>query len=180
MDAALRRTTEGVRDGLTARPGSAAVETVPDGVRFRRVNTIVDERGSLCEMFDERWEWPDDPLVYSYFSTLRPGVVKGWALHREHEDRYFVVYGEMEVTLYDDREDSPTRGLLSQIYLTELDRRLMNIPAGVWHADRNVGHKDVLLVNFPTRPFDHDNPDKFRLPIDTELIPHSFGDARGW
>ena len=172
--------TEGIRDGHTSGPGSAAVETVPDGVRFKRMNTLVDERGSLCEMFDERWEWPEEPLVYSYFCTLRPGVVKGWALHREHEDRYFVVYGEMEVTLYDDREESPTRGLLSQIYLTEFDRRLMNIPAGVWHADRNVGEKDVLLVNFPTRGFDHENPDKYRLPIDTELIPHSFGDARGW
>ena len=102
-------------------------------------------------MFDERWDWPPDPLVYAYFCTIRPGVVKGWALHREHEDRYFVVQGEMEVTLYDDREDSPTRGMLVQVYLTEFDRRLMNIPAGIWHADRNVGSKDVLLVNFPTQ-----------------------------
>ena len=99
---------EGVRDAQTSAPGSAAVEAVPDGVRFKRVNTLVDERGSLCEMFDERWDWPPEPLVYSYFCTIRPGVVKGWALHREHEDRYFVVQGEMEVTLYDDREDSPT------------------------------------------------------------------------
>jgi dTDP-4-dehydrorhamnose 3,5-epimerase len=171
---------DGVRDGQTSVPGSGAVEAVPDGVSFRRVNTLVDERGTLCEMFDERWDWSDEPLVYSYFCTIRPGVVKGWALHREHEDRYLVVQGEMEVTLYDDREESPTRGMLAQVYLSEYDRRLMNVPIGVWHADRNVGSKDVLLVNFPTRGFDHENPDKYRLPLDTELIPHSFGDARGW
>ena len=171
---------EGVRDQQTSTPGSGAAEAVPDGVEFKRVNTLVDERGTLCEMFDERWDWSPHPLVYSYFCTIRPGVVKGWALHREHEDRYFVVQGEMEVTLYDDRDGSPTQGLVAQVYLTEFERRLMNIPAGVWHADRNVGAKDVLLVNFPTQPFDHENPDKYRLPLDTELIPHSFGDARGW
>ena len=170
---------EGTRDQQTSAPGSEGLEAVPDGVVFRRANTLVDERGSLCEMFDERWDWPPDPLVYAYFCTIRPGVVKGWALHREHEDRYFVVQGEMEVTLYDDREDSPTRGMLVQVYLTEFDRRLMNIPAGLWHADRNVGSKDVLLVNFPTQPFDHENPDKYRLPLDTDRIPYRFAERLG-
>ena len=140
----------------------------------------MDERGSLCEMFDERWDWPDDPLVYAYFVTVRPGIVKGWAMHHEHEDRYFVVDGELEVVLYDDREDSPTRGLLSKVYLTEHRRRLMNIPVGVWHADHNVGREDVLLVNFPTLPYDHAQPDKYRLPLDTDKIPHSFHGAHGW
>lgn len=171
---------DGVRDPQTSTPGSGAIQAVPEGVTFRRVNTLIDERGSLCEMFDERWDWHPDPLVYSYFCTIRPGIVKGWALHREHEDRYFVVQGELEVTLYDDREDSSTRGLLAQIFLTEFDRRIMNIPAGVWHADRNIGQREVLLVNFPSAAFDHENPDKYRLPLDTDLIPHSFGDAEGW
>ena len=114
---------------------------MPAGVTFKDVTTQVDERGSLCEMFDERWDWHGDPLVYSYFVTVRPGVVKGWAMHLEHEDRYFIVNGELEVVLYDDREDSTTRGLLSKVYLTEHRRRLMNIPAGVWHADHNIGRE---------------------------------------
>ena len=75
-------------------------------------------------------------------------------------------------------KDSSTRGLLAQIFLTEFDRRIMNIPAGVWRADRNIGRRDVLLVNFPSAAFDHENPDKYRLaPLDTDLIPHSFGDT---
>jgi dTDP-4-dehydrorhamnose 3,5-epimerase len=35
-------------------------------------------------------------------------------------------------------------------------------------------------VNFPTIPYDHADPDKYRLPIDTTLIPFSFGSAHGW
>jgi len=168
------------RDQQTATPEGGAIEHVPDGVTFRDASTIVDDRGTLCELFDERWDWHSEPLVYSYFCTIRPGIVKGWAMHREHEDRYFVVQGELEVVLYDDREGSPTRGLVSKIYLTELRRRLMNIPAGIWHADHNVGQREVLVMNFPTVAYDHTAPDKYRLPLENDLIPHSFGNAHGW
>jgi dTDP-4-dehydrorhamnose 3,5-epimerase len=50
----------------------------------------------------------------------------------------------------------------------------------VWHADHNIGATDAVMMNFPTRPYNHETPDRYRLPIDTPLIPFSFGDARGW
>jgi dTDP-4-dehydrorhamnose 3,5-epimerase len=112
--------------------------------------------------------------------TLRPGRVKGWGMHREHEDRYFILAGEMEVVMYDARDDSPTRGLVSRVVLSEYRRRLMNVPTGVWHANRNIGTKDVIVVNCPTTPYDHANPDKYRLPLDTDQIPYRFEDPRGW
>jgi len=48
--------------------------------------------------------------VFAYVFTLRPGVVKGWGMHLEHEDRYFILHGELEVVMYDDRPASPTAG----------------------------------------------------------------------
>lgn len=169
-----------VRDPMTVTAEGQPVAGVPAGVTFRDATTHVDDRGSLCEMFDERWDWHPDPLVYAYFATIRPGVVKGWALHLEHDDRYFTVSGDLEVVLYDEREGSPTHGLVSKIYLTEHRRRLMSIPRGVWHADHNVGQTDVVLANFPTVPYDHAKPDKYRLPLDTDRIPYSFEGAHGW
>ena len=32
----------------------------------------------------------------------------------------------------------------------------------------------ATVVNFPTRPYLHEKPDKYRLPIDTPLIPFKF------
>jgi dTDP-4-dehydrorhamnose 3,5-epimerase len=140
----------------------------------------VDERGTVCELFDTRWLWHPDPLVFAYMFTLRPGMVKGWGLHERHDDRYFIISGELEVVLYDVRPDSNTRNTISRVVLSEFDRRLLCIPAGIWHANRNIGSKDVLVVNFPTQPYDHDNPDKQRLPIDTDAIPFKFESGRGW
>jgi dTDP-4-dehydrorhamnose 3,5-epimerase len=101
-------------------------------------------------------------------------------MHKKHEDRYFILFGEMEAVLYDERPDSPTYGLVSKIVLSEYRRRLMNIPAGIWHADRNIGNKDAVIINFPTIPYDHTNPDKYRLPLDTDKIPYKFENPTGW
>jgi dTDP-4-dehydrorhamnose 3,5-epimerase len=52
--------------------------------------------------------------VFAYCFTVRPGMIRGWGVHREHEDRYAILFGDMEVVLYDDRPESSTRGLVSR------------------------------------------------------------------
>jgi dTDP-4-dehydrorhamnose 3,5-epimerase len=168
------------RDRQLARPDGQRVARLTDGVHVKPLTTHADARGSVFELFDSRWGWHPDPLVFVYTFTIRPGVVKGWNLHREHEDRYALLLGAMELVLFDPRPESPTCGEVCRIVLSEHNRCLVNIPRNVWHADHNVGPVDAVVVNFPTTPYDHANPDKYRLPLDTELIPHSFGNATGW
>jgi len=167
------------RDRQMATPEGRSVGRLTHGVQVRPLPTHVDRRGSVMELYDVRWGWHADPLVFAYCFTIQPGVVKGWNLHRAHEDRYALIQGAMELVLYDPRPDSPTCGEVCKIVLSEHHRCLVNIPIEVWHADHNFGTTDVLVVNFPTTPYDHANPDKYRLPIDTELIPYSFGNAIG-
>jgi len=169
-----------ITDRQTVTNDGTSVQQLVDGVTFHDVITHVDDRGSVVEMFDLRWDWHPDPLVFVYAFTIRPGVVKGWGLHKKHEDRYFILQGEMEAVLYDVRPESPTYKLVSKVVLSEHKRRLMNIPAFVWHSDHNIGSKDVVVVNFPTIMYDHETPDRYRLPLDTDLIPYSFGDVKGW
>lgn len=168
------------QDQQTVSTEGVSLAKLPEGMTFREVPTHVDDRGSVFEMFDARWNWHPEPVVFSYCYTLRPGMIKGWGIHRKHEDRYFLLLGEMEMVLYDEREGVSTSGLVSKIYLSEFQRKIINIPAGVWHAVRNVGQKDVVVVNFPTIPYDHENPDKYRLPLDTDRIPYKFDNPRGW
>ena len=168
------------KDRQTVTAAGASLDLLPEGVSLRDAVTHVDERGQVCEIFDLRWGWRAEPLVYSYLFTVRPGWVKGWGMHLEHEDRYFVIQGEMEVVLFDDREGSPTRGLVSRVVLSHYRRQLLNIPAGIWHADHNLGSVDCLGLNFPTRPYDHAAPDKYRLALDNDHIPFRFEHVKGW
>jgi dTDP-4-dehydrorhamnose 3,5-epimerase len=170
-----------VRDQQTVTPDGRQVVSLLDGMVVRDLVTHTDERGTVCELFDLRWEVDSEPFTYVYQCTIRPGVAKGWAIHRHHDDRYALLSGEMELALYDAREDSSTCGQELRLVLSELHRRLVTIPAGVWHAERNLGQVDVRFLNMPTQPYDHEDPDKYRLPLDTDELPVRLGpDWRGW
>lgn len=167
-----------VADAQTVDASGRSTRALVHGVKIRDLALHTDERGTVCEMFDPRWEWHPDPLVFVYHFTIRPGWAKGWAMHQCHEDRYCLLQGEMKLVLYDARPDSPTHGLVSEIYLSEQRRQMVNVPAGVWHADENIGNKDLLVVNFPTIQYDHAAPDKIRLPLGTDLIPYRFRNVK--
>ncbi|MDA0577898.1 MAG: dTDP-4-dehydrorhamnose 3,5-epimerase family protein [Verrucomicrobia bacterium] len=169
-----------IKDPATVNAAGEILQQLPYGVTFRDAVTHIDDRGTVCELFDPRWQWHSDPLVFVYMFTLRPGHIKGWGMHKLHQDRYFVQFGEMEIVMYDDRPDSPTYKLVSKVVLSEYRRRLMNIPAGIWHANQNIGQKDVVVVNFPTIQYDHADPDKYRLPLDTAYIPYKCENRQGW
>lgn len=142
------------------------------GVEIRRSPTHADERGSLCEIFDVRWGFTEDPLVYAYHVTIRPGQVKGWVVHRVQNDRLFAYAGVLRIVLYDARTDSDSFGRLNIFHLGGHDRALLNIPAGVYHAVQNVGEYEASFINLPSQPYLHDDPDKYRLPLDNDVIPY--------
>lgn len=166
------------RDVQTVDASGARLQPLPDGVLLRDLVTHTDERGTVCELYDDRWGVHPDSVMFAYMFTIRPGKAKGWGVHHEHEDRYTFLSGELEIVLYDGRDDSPTAGLEARIFLTALHRQLLVIPRGVWHAERNPGLIDAQVVNLPTIPYDHTNPDKYRLPLDTDELPVDLGP--GW
>ena len=177
----LERTlAEATRDIQTVTAEGAPLRRLTEGVTVHNIETHVDARGSVAELFDERWPTFRDPLVFAYMFTIRPGFAKGWNLHKTHVDRYVLLQGEMELVLFDPRPESSTYNEVCRIVLSEHQRRIVTVPKFVWHADHNIGNNDVLVVNFPTEPYDHANPDKYRLPLNTPLIPHSFKGASGW
>ncbi len=180
-DPALRRVgTSGLSPGDTPRKDvqlateAGARRELIHGMRIREARTIADDRGTVCVAYDPRWGFSDEPMVYSYEVTIRPGAVKGWIMHETYDDRLFLAAGTVKWVMYDDRPESPTRGRLSELYFDEHHRSLLLIPRGVWHAVQSVGDVDSRMVNFPTAPYDYEDPDKTRLPLDTERIPYRF------
>jgi dTDP-4-dehydrorhamnose 3,5-epimerase len=143
-------------------------------VEVERLNVYTDHRGMLCEVIDLTRPFWREPVVYSYAITVRPGRIKGWGMHRLQADRYFVATGTVRVVLYDGRTESPTFEQLQEVHFTPRSIGLLRIPPGVWHADQNWGSDEVLIVNFPTRPYQHDDPDKYRIDPASGEIPFDF------
>jgi dTDP-4-dehydrorhamnose 3,5-epimerase len=145
-----------------------------EGVEVERLHVYSDHRGMLCEVVDLTRPFWREPVVYSYAITVHPGRIKGWGMHRLQADRYFVASGRVRVVLYDGREDSPSFEQLQEVHFSERSTGLLRIPPGVWHADQNWGQEDVLIMNFPTRPYQHGDPDKYRIDPAAGEIPFDF------
>ena len=163
-----------VKDKPTVTPAGERLESLIDGVRLRNATTHPDERGSLTEVYNPAWAFDESPLVYLYEFTIRPGWVKGWVVHYQQADRIFLLHGTVKFVLYDDRPASPTYKMLNTLYVSDQNRALITYPHGVYHALHNVGENTARLINMPTRAYDHADPDKFRLPLNNELIPYRF------
>jgi dTDP-4-dehydrorhamnose 3,5-epimerase len=156
------------------RPDGTPIRRLIEGMVLRRLITHVDERGSVTELLDHRWRVPGGPIVFSYMFSIRPGIAKGWNLHKDHAATYCLLSGAMALVLYEARPESTTYGEVCRPVMHEYDRCLVTVPRGVWHADHNIGSRDAVVVNYPTIAYEHAKPDKYRLPLDTSLIPYRF------
>jgi len=144
-----------------------------DGVRTKTLSVHADERGRLVEMLrsdDEFFE----RFGQAYLTTAYPGVVKAWHYHKKQVDRFVCVHGMMKVVLYDDREGSPTRGLLNEFFLGVHHPLLLRIPAGVYHGFKCISVEEALVVNVPSEPYNYQEPDEFRVPPHDSDIPYQW------
>jgi len=141
-----------------------------DGVRLKPLRVIPDERGHLMEMLRR-----DDDLFVGfgqvYLTTTYPGVVKAWHYHERQTDHMVCVKGMLKVALYDDREGSPTRGMVNQFFLGEHAPSLLQVPAGVFHGWMCVSPDEAYVINVASEPYDHARPDEFRVdPHDNDIL----------
>lgn len=164
--------SKAVKDIQTTKFDGQRVEQQIDGVFTNRVITHSDHRGRLFEIWNGTNTFWDEPVVYSYMFSIRKNAVKGWGLHLEKTDRYTLIKGEIITVLYDPRLNSPTHGKIQRVTLSEQGERQLIIPSGVWHLNINVSENESFLINHPTKVYDHQNPDRYLLPVNSKEIPY--------
>ena len=139
------------------------------GVQVKQLKWIPDERGKLMEMLRR-----DEPMFEKfgqvYVTTCYPGVVKGWHYHQNQSDNMVVVKGMAKVALYDQRENSSTKGLVNEFFIGEDNPMLIHIPELVLHGFKAYGSQPAYVVNTVTQPYNHQQPDEFRVdPFDNDI-----------
>lgn len=169
---------EAEKSPQTVTPSGERIEKLIDGVEIFRPNTHQDERGSLCEIYHPEWNFDNLAIPGAYLVTINPGWVKGWAIHQFQVDRYFFSHGQMKLVLFDARPESPTYELINELYFGEINRALVSVPAGIFHAIENTGINEAILFNIPDKAYIHECPDKYTLSVDNDLIPYDFKHAK--
>ena len=138
-----------------------------DGVLVVPLKRIPDERGTVLHMLKRT-----DPHFIEfgeiYFSTIYPGVVKGWHKHAEMTLNYACVHGRIKLVLFDDRSGSATKGEIMEIFLGPDNHSLVQIPPGVWNGFKGLGSETAIVANCSTHP--HDPSRSIRLdPFDNDI-----------
>jgi len=138
-----------------------------NGVVVRPLRQILDERGKVMHMMRM-----DDPDFLSfgeiYFSTVYPGVIKGWHLHTKMILNYAVPYGTIKLVLYDDRPSSSTRGVVQEIFMGPENYCLVQIPPHVWNGFKGVGTGVAIVANCSTIPHDPTEIER-KAPLDASI-----------
>lgn len=143
---------------------------VISGVRVRRLTVHADARGRLMEIMRPDWE-EFEKFGQVYMTTVYPGVVKAWHLHRLQRDNFTCVKGMIRLALFDDREGSPTRGKVNEFFLGEHSPLMVSIPPEVQHGFQCVGDHEAIVVNCPTEMYKYEEPDEHRLDPHDNSIP---------
>lgn len=149
-----------------------------EGVKVKNLRVIPDERGRVMEILRS-----DDELFIKfgqvYLSTTYPGVVKGWHMHKKQWDNVACIHGMIKLVIYDDREDSPTKGEINEFFIGVHNPKLVQIPPGLYHGWKCISQEEALVINIPTELYNYKEPDEYRLPPDTPEIPYNWARKDG-
>jgi len=147
------------------------VEKKIEGVIIKPLKKIPDERGCIYHMLRS-----DDPIFEKfgeiYFSKVYLGVIKGWHLHKEMTLNYAVVEGMIKLVLYDDREKSPTKGNLMELFVGNENYCLIKIPPNIWNGYKGMGENPAIVANCATLP--HNPTEMERLDPLADNIPYDW------
>jgi dTDP-4-dehydrorhamnose 3,5-epimerase len=147
-----------------------------DGVLVKPLRQITDERGKVMHML--RADAPEfERFGEIYFSVVYPGAIKAWHLHEEMALNYAVPVGNIKMVLFDDRESSPTRGALMEIFTGPDDYKLIHVPPLVWNGFKGIGTEPSLVANCATAP--HRADEIVRMDPHSRTIPYDWALKHG-
>jgi dTDP-4-dehydrorhamnose 3,5-epimerase len=149
-----------------------------EGVRTKPLHVIPDERGRLFEIVRR-----DESIFLNfgqvYCTTVNCGVVKGWHHHKKQIDNFVCVSGMIKLVAYDGRPGSPTKGLVNEFFIGTHNPMLVQIPVGVYHGFKGLTEPEAIVINVPTEPYDHQQPDEYRMDPHQNDIPYDWSRRDG-
>lgn len=161
----------GVKDteSVTSK-GKPVVSSLIEGVKIYDLNNILTRSGHFAEVYRSDW-FPVSGVRQVNWVELNSFGVTDWHCHAEQTDFLLALTGQIKLVLFDARRSSPTEGV-SQVHRFGAVRPLaVLIPPGVFHGLRNENSDRAGYLNVADRLYDHEDPDNYRLPFDSNEIP---------
>lgn len=113
-----------------------------------------DERGFLAELF----RIPGAGQLF--FSTSKPGAVRGNHYHSRKIERFCVIEGKAKIRLRD-RET----GEIKEYFVSGDTPEIIDMPINWTHNITNIGYGEMKLLVWVNEVFDTEDPDTYREEV---------------
>ena len=141
-----------------------------NGVTLHPLKHIIVPKGDIYHALKSTDEGYDG-FGEAYFSQIEHGQVKGWKRHNRITLNIVVPVGAVKFVVYDDRENSITKGQFEEIILSPSNNyQRLTVASGLWMAFAGVSDETSMLMDIIPEP--HDDEEASRLPL--EKIQYSF------
>lgn len=143
-----------------------------EGVQITSRKIIPDDRGKIMHIMKSS-DQEFNTFGEVYCSTVYPGIVKGWHMHKKMTLNYVVLKGNIKFVLYDDRPESKTYQQIQEIIIGENQYVMVTVPPFVWNGFKGIGLEEALVINFTDIP--HDPEEIVRMdPHQNEIIKYNW------
>lgn len=144
-----------------------------NGVIIREVKRHSDDRGYFSEIAR------CDDLDFSKIgqvsiSKIYPGVIKAFHCHEKQTDLWYVLKGNVQIALYDDRETSSTFKETETIFMGEDNLRIIIIPPGIQHGYKVLGNEEVEMLYIASDVYNPLDPDETKNAFDNAQINYDW------
>jgi len=142
------------------------------GVKILNRSVFKDKRGEVMHIMksdDENF----NIFGEVYCSSIKPGVVKAWNLHKKITINYIVIKGTIKFVLFDNRKNSPTFNQKQEIILSLSNYVSVSVPPLIWNGFQCIGSKKAYVINFTDYPYSKTEIIKMD-PFEKEIINYKW------
>lgn len=125
---------------------------------LKNIEKHTDERGWLVEIL--RDDEIKEEIKQVYFSTSKPGVIRGNHYHKHKVEWFSVVKGKAKLVLEDN--ESKER---EELILSDEEPAIVKITPNMSHTIQNIGDDEMYLIVIVNEVFNPDDADTFYVNL---------------
>jgi UDP-2-acetamido-2,6-beta-L-arabino-hexul-4-ose reductase len=139
-----------MNDPLTRRLYATYTANLPEDGLAYTLDRREDARGALAEVLKT------SHAGQLFFSTTKPGVIRGNHYHDSKVEKFIVVSGEAVI-----RFEQIATGARIDVPVSGSEMKVVDIPPGYTHHIENVGESEMVVLFWANEMFDQEAPDTF-------------------
>ena len=110
----------------------------------------------------------------AYFSTVKPGIVKGWKRHQRMTLNLIVPVGAVRFVIIDNRNITQDKEIVQTVTLSRSNYQRLSVPPMVWMAFQGQDEELNMVLNIASIPHEPEECDS----TDITTFSYSWNEQR--